>query len=152
LDGPLVIDLMEEMLPINDKFSIPAHELWFTASRAGGPGGQHVNTTSSRITLHWDVTNTGAFDHVTRERLIARLHNRLNRDGILCLNVEDERSQHRNREIARQRLKDLVVEALKKPKRRIPTTAGAGAKRRRLDEKKHRSAVKRLRSKPGHES
>jgi ribosome-associated protein len=142
---------MEEALTINDEISIPGHELWFTASRASGPGGQHVNTTSSRVTLHWDVKNTTAFDVVTRERITARLRTRLNRDGVFRLSVGNERSQHRNLDIARGRLKAIVLEALKKPKRRIPTRASKGAKRRRLGNKRKKAEIKRLRSNPSND-
>ena len=139
---------MEESLQIDENVSIPGSEIRFTASRSSGPGGQHVNTTSSRVTLHWDVTNTKAFNDVTRSRLIDRLNPRINSEGILNLSVEDERSQKRNREIARERLKKIVLEALREPKRRIPTKKSASAEKKRLADKKRRSAIKQQRSTP----
>ena len=133
---------------IRDGVVIPGSELTFTASRAGGPGGQHVNKTNSRITLEWDVTCSEAFDEESRELLKEKLASRLTRSGVLQIHVDDERSQHRNREIALSRLKEIVNAALAVQKTRIPTRVSTGAKKRRVDEKKRRSALKRQRRIP----
>ncbi len=142
---------MEEDLIIREGVVIPGGELWFTASRAGGPGGQHGNKTSSRVTLHWVAANTDALDDPARERVLARLGERLTREGILQVHVEETRSQHRNREIARERLAGLVDQALKVRKKRIPTRISRAKKRRRVDAKKKRGEVKRLRGAPASE-
>lgn len=142
---------MEEPLKVTDEIVIPGSELRFTASRSGGPGGQHVNKTSSRVTLHWDLSNTCALDLNQRARVMRRLRNRLARDGNVLVHVDDNRSQHRNREIARQRLADAVRNALVERKKRIPTSVSKGAKKRRLQAKKRRSSIKRLRRDPGDE-
>ena len=100
---------MEEELQIKEDVIIPGSELNFTASRSGGPGGQHVNKTSSKVTLHWNAATTCALDGPARDRMIERLQPRLTSDGVLNINVDEERSQHRNRQIARSRLKEIVA-------------------------------------------
>jgi ribosome-associated protein len=143
---------MEEDLQITDGITIPGSELRFTASRAGGPGGQHVNKTSTRVTLAWDVSATCALDDRQKARVMARLGGRIGKDGVMRVSAEDERSQHRNRQEARTRLAALVEQALHVPKKRIPTRPSKASKRRRVDEKKRRGAVKKLRSGPsGHD-
>ncbi len=142
---------MEEPLKVNDGIVIPGSELRFTASRSGGPGGQHVNKTSSRVTLHWDLSNTDALNPQQRARVMRRLRKRLTRDGNVLVHVDDHRSQHRNKEIARQRLAEAVSKALEQKKKRIPTSVSRGAQKRRLETKKRRSSIKRLRRTPGDE-
>lgn len=139
---------MEEDLPITGDVTIPGSELGFSASRAGGPGGQHVNKTSSRVTLRWDVSSTVALDDAQRARVVERLASRIGKDGILQVSAEGERSQHRNRQDARERLASLVEEALRVPKKRIPTRPTRASKKRRVEEKRRRGAVKKLRSGP----
>lgn len=128
--------------------TIPGWELWFTASRSGGPGGQHANTTASRVTLHWNIEDTQALEENRRRRLKNRLSSHINSDGVLQISAADERSQHRNRKIARERLAELVEEGLEKPKRRIPTRPSRSSKRRRLKNKRHRGRIKKLRQSP----
>jgi len=139
---------MDDDLQIQDGIVIPASELWFTASRSGGPGGQHVNRTSSKVTLHWDVLHTSVFGDVERARVMGRLRRRINQDGILQLSEESERSQRQNLENARMRLVVLVKDALRVPKQRVPTRPRPAAKRRRVDEKRKKSAIKKLRRSP----
>jgi ribosome-associated protein len=142
---------MEEALIIREDFVIPAGELWFTASRSGGPGGQHVNKTNSKVTLYWDVTRTAAVTEELRERLLARLSARLTAEGVLMIDVDTERSQLRNRELARQRLATVVRGALREPKKRVPTKASRASQRRRLDAKTQRGKVKAARKPPSHD-
>jgi len=139
---------MEEPLTVRDDLVIPGDELWFTASRSGGPGGQHVNKTSSRVTLHWSVATSTALDEPRRARLLAKLAGRLTAEGVLAIDVDTERSQHRNRELARERLAALVDEALRIPRRRVPTRATRASQRRRLSEKARRGDTKRSRQRP----
>lgn len=127
---------------------IPGWELWATASRSGGPGGQHANKVSTRISLHWDVNGTTALSEVQRSRVQRRLASRINSDGVLVVDADDTRSQHQNREVARTRLAELVDEALTVRPRRIRTRPSRRAKRRRVDNKKHRGRVKKLRKPP----
>ena len=139
---------MEEDLQVTDRVTIPGSELGFTASRSGGPGGQHVNKTSSRVTLLWDVSSTSALDDEQRARVIQKLHGRIGKDGALRVSAEDERSQHRNRQEARTRLASLVEQALHVPRKRISTRPTRSSQRRRVEEKKRRGAVKKLRTGP----
>jgi ribosome-associated protein len=139
---------MEEQLVVEEDVVIPGNELWFTASRAGGPGGQHVNKTSSRVTLHWNLSETSALTPAQKKRAMAKLDSRLNKDGVLQIHVDDSRSQKTNLQVARDRLVGLVRSAIKAKKKRIPTKASRAAKRRRLEDKSKKSEIKRLRSKP----
>ncbi len=142
---------MDEPLKVQDGVVIPGGELKFTASRAGGPGGQHVNKTNSRVTLHWDLTSTIALDERQQAEVTKQLANRLTRDGVVQIHVDDERSQKRNRDIAKARLIELVREALIPKKKRVPTKVSNAKKRRRLEEKAKRSAIKKLRQDPSGE-
>ena len=139
---------MEVDLPIDATHTIPGQELWFTTSRSGGPGGQHVNKTCSRVTLHWNLLKTEACSAYLKARLLRVLAGRLTHDGIMLIHVDDERSQHRNKVIARERLAELVKAALKPEKPRVPTKVSEGAKKRRRSEKAMHSKSKRLRRTP----
>lgn len=136
---------MDGPLPIGEDLEIPAWELWFTASRSGGPGGQHANKTSSRVSLHWAIATTTALDEVQRRRVMRRLASRIDGDGVIAIHAEDTPSQHRNRELARQRLAELVTAALVPPTRRVATRPSRASQRRRVDAKKKRGALKRTR-------
>ncbi|MCK6570211.1 aminoacyl-tRNA hydrolase [Myxococcota bacterium] len=136
---------MEADLPVDETVTIPGWELWFTASRAGGPGGQHVNTASTRVTLWWNLTGTTALDEARRARVQRRLATRINAEGVLQVSAEGERSQLANREAARARLAELVAAALVVPKARHATRPTRGSKERRLTAKKARGDLKRQR-------
>lgn len=133
---------------VSDALLIPGEELELRASRAGGPGGQHVNTTSSRVELRWDVRASSALTDVQRARLLDRLAHRLTNDGVLVLHASEHRSQHRNREAALGRLATIVAEALEVPRERRPTRPTRSARRRRLETKRIRSTTKELRRRP----
>lgn len=128
--------------------TILADELTLRASRSGGPGGQHVNTTSSRVELRWDVRASRSLDETQRARLLDRLSSRLTSEGVLVLHASEHRSQHRNREAALGRLRTLVAEALTVPEQRRATRPSRASDRRRLEAKKARSATKELRRPP----
>ena len=104
-------------LEIKPGVVIPGYELWFTACRSGGPGGQHANKTSSAVTLHWVPANNGSFDDDLKDRVLRKLASQLTNDGELQVTAQDERSQHRNRDIARDRMADIVRAAMKRKKR-----------------------------------
>ncbi|MBL91141.1 MAG: aminoacyl-tRNA hydrolase [Myxococcales bacterium] len=140
--------MADEALHINSRIQIPSWELTFTTSRSAGPGGQHANKTSSRVTLHWSIPNSSALSDHQKSRVRRRLSARLTQEGVLQIHVEDSRSQHRNKEVAKERLKALLLDALKVPKRRKPTRPSKAAKKRRVDNKKSRGAIKKLRGKP----
>lgn len=139
---------MNEDLFIKNGISIPASELSFSASRASGPGGQHVQKTSTRITLRWNIPTSTALSGIQKARVMRKLQPRLSGDGDLLIHVETTRSQYRNRMIARERLAELLAQALKVPKKRMPTRPSKAAKARRLDEKKKRSTTKERRKRP----
>lgn len=124
---------------------IPEDELRERSSLSGGPGGQHANKTSSRVTIWWSPGSSRALNDQQRERLLQKLGSRLTRDGELQLHVETHRSQRANREEARERLASVVCEALVRPKKRRPTRPTKGSVKRRLDGKRRRGDVKRNR-------
>jgi len=128
--------------------SVPEAELEMRAARSGGPGGQSVNTTDSKIELRWDVKRSGALDEAQRARLLERLSPRLTDDGVLILTGQEHRSQHRNREAVIARFRSIVGEALTPPRKRRRTRPTRAAKERRLRAKRHRGETKRLRKPP----
>jgi len=130
-------------LDVTASLSIPRAELQYRATRAGGPGGQHVNTSSTRIELLWDLPRSQAVTEEQRERIRAKLAARLDADGMVRVVASDRRSQQQNREAADERLVALVRHALHVPKRRKPTKPPKAAKERRLAEKRKRSERKR---------
>src|SRR3954467_13607398 len=101
------------VLEITPELSIPLSELEYRASRSGGPGGQHVNTSSTRVEVWWDVAGSPALSEEQRTRLLARLVTRLDSAGRLRLVSSGSRSQLRNREEVTERLRELVAAALK---------------------------------------
>jgi ribosome-associated protein len=127
---------------------IPESELEYRATRSGGPGGQHVNTSSTRVEVRWNVLTTVALDEPTRARVVARLANRIDADGWVRVVASDSRSQHRNREAARDRLVALVSRAAAVPNVRRKSRVPPAERRRRLQAKKRRGEVKRARKPP----
>jgi ribosome-associated protein len=132
-------------LEINAAVRVPARELEYRASRAGGPGGQHVNTSSTRVELVWDIAGSSALDDEQRARVLARLESRLDAAGRIRLVASASRSQLRNREAVTERLRRLVADALVPPRPRKRTRPTAAAKAARLEAKRRRSALKRTR-------
>ena len=130
---------------VNDHVVIPRDELLARASRAGGAGGQHVNTSSTRIELLWNVGTTRALTDEQRERVLHKLSSRLDGEQNVRVVASDRRSQRQNREAAEGRLADLVRTALVVPKKRRATKPSRAAKQARLDSKKRLSDKKRER-------
>lgn len=126
-------------------YQIPDAELSFRATRSGGPGGQHVNQSSTRVEVRWQVTTSPSLTDEQRERLLEKLSSRIDSRGFLRVVAEEHRSQLRNREAAVTRLNELVRSALKKPKPRKKTKPSAAAKRKRLEAKRQRSIQKQQR-------
>lgn len=135
-------------LRVNRKLTIPAAELEVRVARGSGPGGQGVNTTDSKVELRFDVVNSGVLSDKQRRAIRKHLSNRVTKDGVLLVQAGERRSQHRNREDARRRLRDLLREALKPRKRRIATRPSRAADERRLQQKKQRARIKDLRKPP----
>ncbi len=127
---------------------IPETELSWRFSRASGPGGQGVNTTDSRVELSWDVAASSVLTDVQRARALERLERRLS-GGVLTVVASEHRAQRRNRAAAQERLAALVADALAPPgPRRRTTRPTRGSQRRRIEAKKRRGDVKRLRRPP----
>ena len=125
--------------------AIPRAELVYRASRAGGAGGQHVNTSSTRIELLWNVLATPSLDDAARERVALKLASRIDGEGWIRVVSSARRSQQQNRDAAEARLAELVRGALAVQKRRKATKPSRGAKEARLAEKKKRGETKRQR-------
>ena len=132
-------------LNVTPTIAIPRTEIQYRASRAGGPGGQHVNTSSTRIELLWDLSASVAISDEQRERIRAKLAARLDSDGMVRVVASDRRSQGQNKQAADERLAALVKHALHVPKKRKATKPTRAAKEKRLSEKKHRSDIKKKR-------
>jgi ribosome-associated protein len=125
--------------------TIPASELSFAFSRSGGPGGQNVNKVSSKVELRWNPTTTAVLTPDDRAWLVDRLRNRLTNDGELIITSTATRDQLKNRDDAASKLALIVRTALERPKQRKPTRPTRSAKRRRVHDKRHHSAIKRAR-------
>jgi ribosome-associated protein len=132
-------------LNVTPALAIPRAELQYRASRSGGPGGQHVNTSSTRIELLWDLNGSRAVTDEERDRLRTKLAPRLDSEGMVRVVASDHRSQAQNREAADERLAALVRHALHVPKKRRPTKPTRAAKEKRLSEKKRNADKKKNR-------
>ncbi len=132
-------------LTIAEGVEIPDDELTFTASRSGGPGGQHVNKTSSKVTLRFDVSHAPCLPDAVRARLLAVLGDRVEADGTVRVVCQASRSQFANRKTAEKRLEALLAEALVPVAQRFATKIPRAEKRRRIESKKRRSGIKRAR-------
>lgn len=138
-------------LEVSHALTIPASELGWRFSRSSGPGGQHVNTSDSRVELSWNVAASTALSDGQRLILLTRLGPRLTA-GVITVTASERRSQLRNREVALARLAHLVAEGLAPgPARRRATKPTRGSVRRRLAAKEQRSATKQQRRRPSAE-
>lgn len=135
----------DDAIPVSSSVAIPRDELLLRASRSGGPGGQHVNTSSTRIELVWNISVSPSLDETQRHRLLRRLASRLDTEGKLRLVAQDERSQLRNRVAVLERFQEIVSAALIPPRPRKATKPSRAAKRARLDAKRRHSERKRER-------
>jgi ribosome-associated protein len=138
-------------LDISPDLLLPLAELDYRATRSGGPGGQHVNTSSTRIEVWWDIGASPTLTEEQRARLLARLATRLGGEGRLRIVASESRSQLRNREAATERLREVVAAALAVPKPRKRTRPSRAAKAARLEAKRRRAATKRERRPPRHD-
>lgn len=132
------------MLIVSPAISIPLTEIEFTMIRAEGPGGQHVNKTSSAIQLRFNIGASSLPDAV-KQRLLAMRDHRITAGGEIIIKAQDERSLLRNKEEALDRLRELVAKALIVPKKRKKTLPTKSSVEKRLTGKKRRGEVKRLR-------
>ena len=142
---------VEDDLRVSDQIVIPDHELEERFDPSGGPGGQHANRSSTRVELSFDLRSSASLSSEVKSRAIRRLSERFP-DGIVIVTASDTRSQWRNRKIARARLAELIAEAVAPPPPpRRPTRPTTASKRQRLDQKRLRAEVKRMRRRPEHE-
>lgn len=139
---------MKNDLFIKNGITIPEHELEITTSRAGGPGGQHVNKTDTRITVRWNIKNSAALTDEQKERILEKLQSRVTEDGDLIVHNSESRSQQQNKKNALVNLAAIVRNALHVAKKRIATKIPKALKEARLQSKARRSATKKMRGKP----
>ena len=137
----------DSLIEIESELRIPSSEISFTSSRSSGPGGQHVNKVSTRVTLLFNVAASPSLNEVQKKRLRELLGTRINQAGVLRVSSQESRSQSRNRQAALDRFVRLLREALRRPKPRRPTRKPRRAKEERLQKKKQRAELKRDRSK-----
>jgi ribosome-associated protein len=137
---------VSDALEVNERVAIPRDELSIRATRSGGAGGQHVNTSSTRIELLWNVAETRALPEEIREGVLQRLRSRTNADGFIRIVSSEHRSQLRNREAAEERLAKLVRGALTVPRARRKTAPTRASKEARLEAKKRRAEIKKRRA------
>jgi ribosome-associated protein len=140
---------MIEAIVITDVVRVPPGALSVRAVRASGPGGPNVNKVATKIDLRVDLDGVEGLSDAVRARLRLLARNRLDAEGRLVVTSQATRNQARNLEDARARVADLLRAALAAPRRRVRTRPTAGARRRRLDDKKLRGTVKRWRARPG---
>jgi ribosome-associated protein len=123
-------------------------ELKFKAIRSSGSGGQHVNKVASKIELHFDLENSHTLNEEEKELLVKALSNRLTKNNILLLQCGESRSQHKNKELIIDRFIDLIIQGLKKKKKRQPTKTPKSVLIKRKESKKKQSTKKSQRKKP----
>ncbi len=134
-----------ESIRVTRSVSIPPEEIELRVSRSSGPGGQHANTSETRVEAVFDVEASASLTDRQKHRVVAKA------GSVLRAVAQDERSQARNRELAVERLVAKLAEALHVERRRVPTRPTAASRRRRLEEKRRRSQVKRRRAPPADE-
>ena len=138
---------MTDTLQITDAIAVPRSELVYRASRSGGAGGQHVNTSSTRIELLWDFQRSNALGELEKERVRRKLAARIDADGMVRVVAGNRRSQLQNRAAAEERLAKLVRDAMHVPRRRRATAPTKASKEKRLESKKLQSKKKENRRK-----
>ena len=143
----IIQDQMKNNLLIKNGIIIPGHELEITTSRSGGPGGQHVNKTNSRVTVRWNIKNSHALNDQQKELIISKLQEHLTHDGDLIIHNVETRSQLQNKELALKHLAQKIRDALYVPKERMATRISRSVKETRLNTKTFRGKIKKLRSK-----
>jgi ribosome-associated protein len=127
---------MDNQIVISPRLSVPFSELSFAVSRSGGPGGQHVNKTETRVELLFDVAHSPSLSEHQRVKILHALANRIDGEGVLHLNASQERSQIRNKQIVIQRFVELVARALLPKKNRVSTRPTTSSREKRIQSKK----------------
>jgi len=139
----------ERFLVLTRSVKIPRDEFRFITSTSSGPGGQHVNKTSTKVQLRWNVQSTCCLRDDVRERFLKKYSRRINQEGELLVTSQRYRSQLRNRDDCLEKLSELIRSVLVPPKKRKPTRPSRASKERRLKEKKKQSQRKQSRKPPG---
>jgi ribosome-associated protein len=134
------------MIRIDDRLSIPDEEITLSAIRAQGAGGQNVNKVSSAIHLRFDIGES-SLPNPVKQCLLQSRDQRITAEGVLIIKAQNHRSQDKNRSEALSRLKQAILDATRVQKKRIPTRPGRAARERRMDSKKKRGDLKKMRSK-----
>lgn len=141
---------MADEIIISPNIIIPRSDLSFRFARSGGPGGQHVNTADTKAILNYDIARSAVLQNALSEakfgRVLTRLENRLDKDGMLQITCQETRSQLSNKEIAIERFTAILKGALIEPKKRRATRPSRAAKEKRLVKKKMRGRTKKGRS------
>jgi ribosome-associated protein len=132
---------------ITPTLSIPLSEVQYRFVRSSGPGGQHVNKTSTQVELWFDVLRSSALTEAQRQRLLHKLKNLIDSAGVLQLNEQSERSQFQNKQQVTEKFKSLLIAALRVPKPRRPTRPTKASKEKRIASKKKQAQMKKARSK-----
>lgn len=136
------------MLEIPPWLKIPLEEFQFSHARSGGPGGQNVNKTNTKVTLRWAVRTSPSLPPAVKERFLKRYARRITGSGELVLSSQRYRDQSRNLSDCLEKLRQMVLEVAEAPKLRRPTRASRASRERRLQDKKRRSQAKQFRSRP----
>jgi ribosome-associated protein len=131
-----------ESIRVTRSVVLPRSEIELRTSRSSGPGGQHAQKSETRVEAVFDVEASNALSEAQKRRVVAKA------GPVLRAIAQDERSQLRNKDLATERLVEVLREALRVPRRRVPTKPSAASRERRLEQKKRRSQVKRLRRQP----
>ena len=136
------------MIAITPEITIPEEEIQLEFVRASGPGGQRVNKVATAVQLRFDIAHSPSLPEDVRQRMMRIAGKRLTKDGVLILEARRYRTQERNRQDAIDRLVDLISQASKRPKTRRKVRPSLASRLRRLDQKRRRSVIKRLRRRP----
>ncbi len=136
---------MSDDVVVKNGIIIPSHELEITASRASGPGGQHVNKTSSRISVRWNVKNSAALTEEQKILVMEKLASEITQKGDIIVHCSESRSQHANRKEALLHLAQKINKALQVPKKRMKSKVSKEAKEKRVQEKRKHAVLKKLR-------
>ena len=139
---------VDNTIIINSELRLPQSEVQYRTTRSSGPGGQHVNKTETQVELSFDVAHSPSLTDAQRQRILSKLKNLIDQEGVLHLTAQSERSQLRNREIVTARFQEVLAAALREPKKRRPTKPTAASKARRIESKKRRGQIKQLRRSP----